>query len=187
MNPHRTIGIASAAGLLASVVAANWTTTHYGFIPVGFGLTATAGTFAAGAALALRDATQDTLGTAGMLTVVAVATALSYLIADPSVAIASAAAFAVAELLNFAVYTPLRNRSKLGDRRWAAAVTSSSIAGALADTAVFLGIAFGAAAILPALAGQLVGKAWATIIYLVIGKGAARAAVSREPRQRISA
>ena len=164
------IGSGAALVLLGSVVAANWATTRFGFVPVGFGLKATAGTFFAGLALAARDATQDALGKVGMLIVVAIGIFISYLIADPLISLASAAAFGVAELLNFAVYTPLRERSRLGDRRWAVAVTSSSIVGALADTAIFLGIAFGWATVAPAMVGQLVGKLWATVLYLVAGK-----------------
>lgn len=169
-NTVRAVGYVAAVGVTVSVVLSNWLTTRYGFIPVGFGQEATAGTLAAGAALALRDAVQDALGKAGMLIAVVVATALSYFVAAPSIAFASATAFLLAELLNFLIYTPLRNRSRLGDRRWAVAVTSSSVAGAVVDTAVFLGIAFGAAAILPALLGQLIGKTWATIAYLVLGR-----------------
>lgn len=169
-NQSTLIGSGAAAALLGSVIAANWATTHFGFVPVGFGLRATAGTFFAGFALAARDATQDALGKAGMLATVAVGVLISYVIADPFIALASAAAFAVAELLNFAVYTPLRERSRLGDRRWATAVVASSVAGAIADTVVFLWIAFGWAAVAPAMAGQLVGKMWATLLYLVAGK-----------------
>lgn len=166
----QVLGYLSAAVLLCAVIVANWLTTRFGFVPVGFGFSATAGTFAAGFALAARDATQDLLGKPKMLAVIAIGAVLSYAIADPFIATASAVAFAIAELLNFAVYTPLRNRSKLGDRRWAAAVTASSLVGALADTFIFLAIAFGWAAVLPALAGQLVGKAWATAAYLALGK-----------------
>ena len=179
----RTTGLLSAALLLAAVVAANWATSTFGFVPVGFGFTATAGTFFAGFALALRDATQDLLGKRIMLAVIAVGAAVSYLIADPFIALASVVAFAVAELINFAVYTPLRNRSRLGDRRWASAVSASSLAGALADTVIFLAIAFGWAAVLPALAGQLVGKAWATVLYLLIGKAVASGPLLRQSQQ----
>ncbi|NKS24589.1 VUT family protein [Rhodococcus hoagii] len=169
-NQSTLIGSGAAIALLGSVIAANWATTRFGFVPVGFGQQATAGTFFAGFALAARDATQDALGKAGMLATVAVGVLISYIIADPFIALASAAAFAVAELLNFAVYTPLRERSRLGDRRWATAVVSSSIAGAIADTVVFLWIAFGWAAVAPAMVGQLIGKMWATLLYLVAGK-----------------
>lgn len=181
-NTVRAIGYAAAVGVVGSVILSNWLTTRYGFIPVGFGQEATAGTLAAGAALALRDAVQDALGKAGMWVAVVIATALSYFVSAPSIAIASATAFFLAELLNFLIYTPLRNHSRLGDRRWAAAVTSSSIAGAVVDTAVFLGIAFGAAAIMPALLGQLIGKAWATILYLVLGRSVAHRLTKRTAR-----
>lgn len=163
------LGVAMSAGLFVGIVAANYATTRYGFVPVGFGLAATAGTFAAGITLALRDAIQDTLGRWAVLAVIALGAALSFFIADPAIAAASGVAFLLAELLNFAVYTPIRERARFGDKRWALAVTSSNLAGAIADTAVFIGIAFGAAAIMPAMGGQLIGKAWATLFYLVIG------------------
>lgn len=163
------LGIGMSAGLFAGIVAANYATTRYGFVPVGFGLAATAGTFAAGITLALRDGIQDTLGRAAVLIVIGAGAALSFFIADPAIAIASGVAFLLAELLNFAVYTPIRERARFGDKRWAVAVATSNISGAVADTAVFIGIAFGAAAIMPAMPGQLVGKAWATLLYLVIG------------------
>lgn len=177
----RLAGSAAAVTLLVAIVVANWLTMRFGFIPVGFGFTATAGTFAAGFALAARDATQDLLGRRAMLGVLLVGVGISYLIADPMIALASAAAFAVSELLAFAVYSPIRSKAKLGGKRWAAAVGASSFVGAIADTAVFLTIAFGWAAVLPALAGQIVGKAWATVLYLALGKGVASSAVLRQP------
>ena len=39
------------ATYIASIVAANWMTTTFGLVPIGFGLLVTAGTFAAGFAL----------------------------------------------------------------------------------------------------------------------------------------
>lgn len=170
----------SAFGLLVGVVAANWLTSTYGFVPVGLGFSATAGTFAFGFALALRDSTQDILGKRVMLSIVFVGAAISYLVSDQMIALASAVAFLFAELVNFAVYTPLRNKSVLGDSRWAAAVVSSSIAGAIIDTVIFLLIAFGWAAVtIPALVGQLIGKAYATVIYLIVGKVAAWFSISQ--------
>lgn len=178
---RRTLtGALVAAGFIGTIALANWLTSRFGFVPVGFGFTATAGTFAAGFALALRDLTQDTTGRLGVLAVIIGGAALSFLIADPLIAAASGAAFLISELADFAVYTPLRARSRLGDRRWTGAVIASNAAGAIIDTVAFLGIAFGAAAILPAMAGQLVGKSWATIAYLAIGLGVARA-LFRQP------
>ena len=163
------IGIIAALLVMGALIAANWVTTDYGFIPVGFGLEATAGTLFAGIMLASRDAVQDALGRWAVVLIIIVSTALSFAISAPAIAIASALAFGFAELADFAVYTPIRSRAKFGDKRWAIAVVASNIVGALADTLIFLGVAFGAAAIMPALPGQLVGKLWATIAYLLLG------------------
>lgn len=163
------IGGLALAVLLAALLLANWVTTDYGFIPVGFGLEATAGTIFAGFALASRDLIQDAWGRWAVILTIALGTVISFAIAEPAIAVASAAAFGVAELLDFAVYTPIRDRARLGDRRWALAVVASNVVGAVADTVVFLGIAFGAAAITPALGGQFVGKMYATATYLIVG------------------
>lgn len=48
---------------------------------------------------------------------------------------------------------------------------------------VFLWLAFGVATIWPALAGQLIGKVYAALAYLVIGKGVARGSVLRQSRR----
>lgn len=173
----KIIGYIAAVGLLASIVIANWATSTYGFVPVGFGLTATAGTFAAGFALALRDAVQDFSGKLAVIGIILAGTALSYLTSAHAIALASGAAFLVSELIDFGVYTKIKRRARIGSKRWGAAVIVSNMIGALVDTAVFLLIAFGAASILPALAGQLVGKMYGTLPYLAFG--ATRRALSR--------
>ncbi|MBQ1164871.1 VUT family protein, partial [Streptomyces sp. A73] len=61
--------------------------------------------------------------------------------------------------LDFAVYEPLRRRGLL------VAVTASNAVGLLADSLVFLWLAFGSLAILP---GQLVGKAWMTLAAIAV-------------------
>jgi queuosine precursor transporter len=162
-------GAFAAVALVGSVVGANYLTTRYGFVPVGFGEAATAGTFAAGFALAARDALHDALGRWWMLAALAAGAVLSFLVADPSIALASALAFALAEVADFAVYAPLRRRGRFGGRWWTAAVAGSGAVGAVVDTAVFVGIAFGATAIAPALLGQLIGKGYAQAVYLLIG------------------
>lgn len=180
-SSRRTIvGVLAGAGLIGSVVVANWATSTFGFVPVGFGQAATAGTLAAGIALAARDAIQDALGKWWMLAFLAVAGVLSFLVADPHIAVASLAAFTVSELLDFAVYTPIRNKSRLGDKRWAAAVICSDIVGIIADTIVFIGIAFGMSTVWQAMPGQFIGKAWATVAYLVVLK-VVSVALLREP------
>ena len=183
MAPTRVAATAAASvGFLGSVLVANYLTTRYGFVPVGFGLTATAGTFAAGFALAFRDAVQDTGGRRLVLALISVGAGLSLAVADPFIALASGVAFLVSEVADFAAYTPLRERSQLGDKRWAGAVAASNLVGAIVDTAVFIAIAFGAAAVAGALPGQLVGKGWATLIYLAAGWGVSRALLRKPVR-----
>jgi hypothetical protein len=155
----KTLGFAAAAGFIASIVTANWLTTRYGFVPVGLGLMATAGTFAAGLALGLRDVIHDALGRWAVLLVIVVGAAVSYLVSDPRIATASAAAVLVSELADLAVYEPLRGRA------WAAAVLLSNTVGAFVDTVAFLALA--GFFTWNAVPGQMVGKVvWATLVPL---------------------
>ncbi len=133
-NP-RTACITSVGCYIFSIVLANWATSAFGLIPIGFGLLVTAGTFSAGAALILRDAVQVTAGKRVALAAIIAGCGVSYLLADPFIAIASAVAFLASELVDFAVFTPLRGRSI------AAAVLVSSAVSAPADTVLFLHIA----------------------------------------------
>lgn len=167
------LGVLGIIIMLGTLLLANWATTEFGFIPVGFGVDATAGTLIVGISLAARDLIQDTIGRWAVVAVIVVGALMSFAISAPAIAVASAAAFLFAELADFAAYTPLRARSKFGDKRWAVAVVVSNAVGALADTVIFLWIAFGAASVLPAIPGQLVGKMWATLGYLALGAGAA--------------
>jgi uncharacterized PurR-regulated membrane protein YhhQ (DUF165 family) len=176
---RRATGWTLVALFVASIVLANVLTTQFGFVPVGFGLMATAGTYVAGATLALRDAIQDTLGRWVVIGAILGGAALSFAMSAPFIALASLVAFLVSELADFGVYTPIRKRAKFGDAKWAIAVGASTVVGAVVDTVLFIGIAFGPAAILPALPGQLVGKAWAALAFLAIGWTASRIIASR--------
>lgn len=156
---NRSIGYAAAAAFIGSIVAANYVTTEYGFVGVGLGLTATAGTFLAGLALGLRDILHDTLGRRGVLVVIAIGAVVSYAVSDPRIATASAVALALSEVADMAVYGPLRKRA------WAAAVALSNTVGAFVDTVVFLWLA--GFFMWGAVPGQLVGKVvWATLVPL---------------------
>ena len=163
-------------GYLGTVVLANYLTAHYGFVPVGFGLAATAGTYAAGLAFVARDAVQDTLGRAGVLAVLAVGAVLSWWLSTPQLAVASAAAFALSELVDMAVYTPLRRRG------YVRAAVASNLIGSLVDTCLFLTLAgFGLTGL--SVSGQLVGKAWmtvATVALVVIARALLRNRVRAE-------
>lgn len=155
----RAVGAAAAAGFILAIVAANWATTRYGFVSVGLGLTATAGTYFAGLALGLRDLIQDGLGRLAVLGVIVVGALISYTVSSSHIATASAVAVLVSELADLAVYTPLRRRA------WPLAVLLSNTVGAFADTVLFLWIAgFFAWGSVP---GQMVGKVvWATLVPL---------------------
>jgi uncharacterized PurR-regulated membrane protein YhhQ (DUF165 family) len=154
------IGYLAFFGFLATIPAANWLIGNVGtfcvpsgpcLIPVGFGLTAPSGVLMIGLALVLRDAVHRLLGWRQALLAIFIGTAVSYVFAPPALVLASAAAFLLAELLNQAVYAPLHRK------RLIAAVVLSSLAGTVADSALFLWLAFGS---LDYLAGQVVGKAW---------------------------
>lgn len=149
---------AAIAAYIGCIVLANWLTTEFGLVPVGFGLMVTAGTYAAGAALLARDVVQDTSGRWVALGCVAAGAALSFVLADPFIALASAVAFLVAETADLLIYTPLRRKG------WARAVLASNTAGALLDTLLFLSIA-GFPITAELVAGQMVGKVlWATLL-----------------------
>lgn len=165
------------AVFVASVALANAATAHLGgpdrMIPIGLGLTATAGTVFAGLCLALRDALQDAGGRWAVLAGIGAGAAVSVITSSPALALASGVAFAASELADATVYTPIRNRARFGDRRWAAAVTLSGIIGAITDTLLFLWIA--GFPIWTSAPGQLLGKTYATAAFLILGLGARRA------------
>lgn len=127
---------------VGSVVAANWLTSRYHLVPValwlgglGLGLKVAAGTFAAGVALLARNLGQDVLGRLVILALMAVGIALSWWLATPALAVASAVAFTVSELADMTVYIWLRNRGR------SRALLAAALLGALLDTLLFLHIA----------------------------------------------
>ena len=148
--------IAVFLAYLATIPLANWLIGNVGtfcvpngpcLIPVGFGLSAPSGVLMIGAALVLRDAVQQLLGIRWAFA------------APPALVIASAVAFGIAELMDLAVYTPLRKR------HLPLAVLASGVVGAVADSAAFLWLAFGS---LEFMGGQLVGKLWMTLIAAAV-------------------
>lgn len=156
-----TLAGLAVAAYAGSILLANWLTSNYGLVSVGFGLVATAGTYAAGLALLLRDGVQRIIGIPGALLAMAGGIVLSAVLSDPHVALASAVAFGTAEVVDLLVYTPV---SRYG---WGRAVLASNAVSAPVDTVVFLAIA-GFPITWAAVAGQLVGKwVWATLLPLV--------------------
>lgn len=146
------------AAYIGSIIGANVLADRFGMVWVFPGLTAVAGTYLAGAALLFRDVLQDVAGRFAVLAAVAVGGALSAVMSDPALALASSVAFLVAESADFGVYTPLRRRG------WARAVIVSNSVGALLDTIIFLALAeFPVTE--SAITGQMIGKLiWATLL-----------------------
>ncbi len=165
MNDIRRTGWAAFVAYLASIPLANWMILHIGtvcvphggpcLVPVAPGLVAPSGVLTVGAALVLRDVVQRCLGLRWGLAAIGLGTALSAAVAPAALVVASGAAFALSELADFAVYTPLQRRRLL------TAVVASSIVGLVIDSVVFLWLAFSSLAFLP---GQIVGKLWAVLI-----------------------
>jgi uncharacterized PurR-regulated membrane protein YhhQ (DUF165 family) len=148
---HKTIAALTIAGYIGSIIAANWLTSTFGLVPIGLGLAVTAGTFAAGASLILRDAVQVTAGKWIALAAILGGCAVSWVVSDPFIAYASAVAFLASELVDWAVFTPMRARSI------ALAVVGSSVVSAPVDTVLFLYIA-GFGVTWQAVLGQFIVK-----------------------------
>ncbi|WP_434387156.1 VUT family protein [Melittangium boletus] len=160
MDSRRTEGFVYLAGFGASIPLSNWMLGHVGLacsdlgpclLPVGPGLMAPSGVLIVGLAFVLRDLVQRRLGKGWTLLAILAGALLSALLAPPALVLASGGAFAVSELADFAVYTPLQKRGLV------LAVLASSLVGLVVDSVLFLQLAFGG---LDFLAGQVVGKAW---------------------------
>lgn len=135
---------------LGSIPFANSLVSHFGLIPVGpFGLMAPAAVLAIGPAFVARDIVQERFGAPMTIGLICLGSLLSFAVADARFAIASALAFLLAEAFDLAIYTPLRKRGLIK------AIVASSIVGLIADSVVFLWLAFGDLSFLP---GQIIGK-----------------------------
>jgi uncharacterized PurR-regulated membrane protein YhhQ (DUF165 family) len=167
--------IALFVAFVATVVLANELTTEHGLVTAGFGLTVTAGTYAAGLALGLRDALHELGGVWLVLLAILTGALTSWWVADGRIAVASGVAFGLAELLDLTVYSALR------DKGWHVAVIVSNAVGALADTLLFLWIAD-----FPitdeAVGGQMLVKAvWVTAGFLIVAEVIRRCVTSATP------
>lgn len=160
---RRAAAIAVLVAFGATIPAANWLIGNVGtvcpadspcLIPVGFGLMAPSGVIMIGIALVLRDAVQRLMGVGWAAIAIVIGAALSATFAPAALAFASGVAFLLSESADLAVYTPLQRR------RLTLAVLASGVLGAFVDSAVFLWLAFGS---LDFLAGQVVGKMWASV------------------------
>jgi uncharacterized PurR-regulated membrane protein YhhQ (DUF165 family) len=159
-------GIAFLLAFTACIPIANWLIGHVGafcvpngpcLIPVAPGIDAPSGVLMVGLALVLRDLMQRRLGKAWALIAILAGAVLSAAIAPPQLVMASTVSFAVSELADFAVYTPLQRRQLV------LAVFLSSLAGLVADSLLFLWLAFDDFSF---LGGQVIGKLWMVMLSL---------------------
>ena len=155
---------------IATIPLANWMIGNVGtfciddgpcMLPVGFGWAAPSGVLAVGAALVLRDLVQEEFGVKVAFAAVLIGAIFSYVLADPYIAIASFAAYALAETADLLVYSKLRQKSI------EVAVFASGLVGSVIDSAVFLLIAFGS---MQFIEGQILGKLWVSIVAIVVLK-----------------
>lgn len=149
-----------------TIPAANWMIGNVGttcvphgpcLVPVAPGIMAPSGVLMIGAALVLRDLVQRRLGVGFGIGAILVGAAISAGLAPAALVIASATAFLMSELADFAIYTPLARR------RLVLAVVASSMVGLVVDSLVFLWLAFGS---LDFLLGQIIGKSWMVLLAI---------------------
>lgn len=154
-----------AGAFLACIPAANWLIGNVGttcipngpcLIPVAPGLMAPSGVLLIGAALALRDALHEQIRRSGVVALIAIGAVLSLSFSPPALATASAIAFLLSELADFAVYDRLRKRAMWG------AVIASGIVGAIADSLLFSALAFGTVKWAP---GLILAKVYASAAF----------------------
>jgi len=164
------IGLAAFLAFIGSIPLANWMIGNVGtfcvpegpcMIPVAPGLMAPSGVLVVGLAFVLRDIVQRELGAKLALVAILIGAVLSGFVAPPALVVASVAAFAISEMADFAVYTPLQKRGLIR------AVLASSIVGLILDSAVFLYLAFGSLAYIE---GQVIGKLLMVLIAIPIIK-----------------
>lgn len=153
------LNVVASVAFLSLIVAANWMTATFGLVEVGFGLMATAGTWCAGLVLLARDAVQDLSGRAVVVVLVVVGASGSAVLAGPQLALASGVAFAVSELADLVVYTPLRRKG------WGRAAFASGLVGSAVDTVLFLAIA--GFPVWHAMPGQMFAKTAVTAAFVV--------------------
>ena len=153
---------AAFAVYVAAIVMSNWLITHAGIptfpggphlTPVGFGLYAPSGVWAAALSFPARDLVQRTGGRWLGIAAILIGAGVSYLVSNPVIAMASGITYLCSETADFAVYTPLQ-------RRWfAPAVVASGCVAAVVDSVLFLHLA-GIPAGASAVAGLVLGKVW---------------------------
>ena len=167
---RRPVLVLAGAAFVATVYFADWLVNRYGPIRVWpTTLLAPAGVYVIGLAFLLRDTVQRFGGQLLALGLIVVGTGLSALV-SPTLALASAAAFAASETVGLVLFWASGGNVG-GAQRLTLAVILSSIAAAALDSYVFLTIAFHSLAFWQ---GQFVAKVSVTVLALPFVLGARR-------------
>lgn len=166
---RKTLGLTALVGYIATIVGANYAIHHLGHpgpipaaphtLPVWPGLAAPSGVYFVALALVLRNVVQRQLGRWVAVVAILIGASISWYVADPALAKASAAAFLCSEALDMLVYTRLRRYGQIR------AVLPASLAGAALDSWLFLRIAFHSESFWTA---QMLGKTWGVLVAALI-------------------
>lgn len=155
-----TWAAAAFAVYVAAIVLSNWLIGHVGIpagpgtylTPVGFGLLAPSGVWAAAVSFPARDVVQRTGGWILGVAAILIGAGLSYGISSHVVAVASGVTYLCSETADFAIYSPLQ-------RRWfVPAVIASGCVAIVVDSFLFLHLA--GLYSTSSLEGLILGKAW---------------------------
>lgn len=149
----------------AAIAGSNYLITHVGIpvpgisthlTPVGFGLYAPSGVWAAAVSFPARDFVQRIGGRSWGAAAILLGSALSFLVSVPQVAFASAVTYLGSETTDMLIYSPLQRRF------FTAAVLVSGMIAAVVDSILFLhlaGLPSGSAAV----SGLILGKVWVVL------------------------
>ena len=165
---------AAFAVYAGAIILSNWLITHVGIpagpgahlTPVGFGLLAPSGVWAAAVSFPARDVVQRAGGRWLGIAAILVGAAVSWKISDPHIAVASGLTYLCSESLDMAVYTPLQ-------RRWfVPAVLASGCVAIVLDSVLFLHLAglYSTAAV----EGLILGKFWVILAAVPVTWGLRR-------------
>lgn len=147
-----------------AIVLSNWLITHVGIpgphgthtTPVGFGLAAPSGVWAAAASFPARDIVQRLGGRWLGVLAILMGAGISWYISAPAIAVASGVTYLCSESADFLVYTPLQKRF------FVPAVVISGCIAAVIDSVLFLHLA--GIYSLAAVTGLIVGKLWVQLV-----------------------
>ena len=169
-----------------AIIMSNWLIVHVGIpagpgvhlTPVGFGLYAPSGVWAAAVSFPARDIVQRTGGRWLGIAAILIGAAISWKISDPHIALASGITYLCSETADMAVYTPLQ-------RRWfVPAVVMSGCVAIVVDSVLFLHLAGLYSD--QALKGLILGKFWvilaaAPVTWMLRNRGPLAAAAELSP------